>query len=362
MAQSVTWYLTDVSRTNGSLPWVRQSASVQVKVWFGEQTEWNALSAAQKSQYQIYIIDEPGGAELVDAAEMRAAMSRYNGTYQFPNSAGFLGTQNIDDDGFSSTPLVPSVGVAVDSGAIESAKKAVLITLDPITAPTVPDGYKGGVAHFKPFRPGKLTPPCFTRGTMIRTPFGDRPIETLRVGDLVMTADHGPQPIALLLSVRLDGPRLAADPHLRPIRIRKGALGQNMPEADLLVSPQHRILVHSKISLRMFGSVETLVAAKHLLSIDGIELAEDCDSVEYFHMLLPCHEIVFAHGARTESLYTGEEALNRLGAAARAEIFALFPQLEEGRAPVIPARPLVLGRRGRQFARRHSDKHLALFV
>ena len=221
MAVEVTWYLTDATRTSGNGPWTVQGTSTEVLVWFGEQNEWDALTSAQQEQYDIYIIDEPGGAELVDADELRAAMARYNGSYSFPNNSGYLGTNPIDEDGDTSTPDVPSVGLAVDGSGIESSKKAVIITLEPITAATIGDGYKGGQGNFDPFLPGRLTPPCFVRGTMIRTPVGNCPIETLKAGDLVDTADNGPQPILMIVSSRLGSERLISEPNLRPVRINR---------------------------------------------------------------------------------------------------------------------------------------------
>src|SRR5690606_23050660 len=79
---------------------------------------------------------------------------------------------------------------------------------------------------------------CFTRGTLIDCADGARPVETLRVGDLVQTLDRGLQPIRWIASRRL-GAELAAQPRLCPIRIRKGALGPGMPAADLPAAPQH---------------------------------------------------------------------------------------------------------------------------
>ena len=58
---------------------------------------------------------------------------------------------------------------------------------------------------------------------------------------------------------------LEAHANVRPIRIKAGALGQNLPERYLTVSPQHRIVVNSKLVRRLHGEDEVLVAAKHLL-------------------------------------------------------------------------------------------------
>jgi len=201
---------------------------------------------------------------------------------------------------------------------------------------------------------------CFVRGTMIAVAHGTRPVETLEPGDLVMTRDNGLQPIRWIGSARGGGRRTGIPENLRPIRISAGALGTNVPSQDLLVSPQHRILVCSKIAQRMFGAEEILVAAKQLLQLDGVEIADDLREVEYFHILFDRHEIVTSGGAQTESLYTGPEALKLIGAQAREEIFTLFPELREHGHLALPARPLVKGRKGLKLVARHAEHQRAL--
>nr|WP_010395579.1 Hint domain-containing protein [Paracoccus sp. TRP] len=199
--------------------------------------------------------------------------------------------------------------------------------------------------------------PCFCRGTMIRTDRGEIAVEQLSVGDLVLTCDHGLQPIRWIGSRALDAIDLAAAPRLRPVCIRRGALGEGRPCADLMVSPQHRILVRSAIAQRMFGCPEVLVAAKQLLAIEGIEEV-DPEMVGYFHILFDRHEIVLANGAEAESLYTGPMALKSVGRAAREEIFTLFPELRD--TPAEAARPLIPGAKARQLAHRHVRNRKAL--
>ncbi|MFC0339346.1 Hint domain-containing protein, partial [Paracoccus niistensis] len=201
---------------------------------------------------------------------------------------------------------------------------------------------------------------CFTRGTLIETPRGPVAIEDLRAGDLVLTRDRGAQPLRWTGSSRVDAATLAETPRLRPIRIRAGALGQGAPARDLLVSPQHRILVRSKIAQRMFGAPEVLVAAKQLVLLDGIDVAEDLAGVEYFHLLFDRHEVVISNGAETESLYTGPQALRSVGPAARQEILDLFPQLLDDSVAAEPARPLPSGRLARKLAMRQVQNRQAL--
>lgn len=205
--------------------------------------------------------------------------------------------------------------------------------------------------------------PCFATGTMIETLNGPVAIENLRVGDLVETLDHGFQPIRWIGSRKLENLELLSNRHLRPVRIRAGALGSGMPEQDLLVSPQHRMLVQSKIAMRMFGKHEVLVAAKQLVVTEGVDVEETAKSVEYFHMLFDRHQIVFAEGAMAESLYTGQEALMTVGAEALAEILQILPELrrlDPDNLPT-PARQLVRGRLARKLALRHSRNETPLF-
>lgn len=192
--------------------------------------------------------------------------------------------------------------------------------------------------------------PCFTRGTMIETEHGPIAIELLRAGDLIRTRDNGLQPIRWIGSRLLDSRDLSHNDHLRPIRIKAGALGEGLPAQDLLVSPQHRILLRSEIARQMFGAEEVLVAAKQLLSLNGFERATELTEVEYFHLLFDRHEIVIANGAETESLYTGAQALKSLGSAAREEVFALFPELASDTHLPASARTLLTGRQSKELA------------
>lgn len=199
---------------------------------------------------------------------------------------------------------------------------------------------------------------------MILTDRGEVAIEDLTPGDKVMTRDQGPQEIRWIGRQMLSARMLQANDKLRPIRIRAGALAAGTPATDLIVSPQHRILVRSAIAQRLFGTDEVLVAAKHLLEVEGIEIAQDLPEVTYFHFLLNDHHVVVSNGAQTESLYTGRQALKSISPAAREEIFAIFPQLRDREPDHVPhgARSLLTGRQGRELARHHAATSSALMA
>lgn len=203
---------------------------------------------------------------------------------------------------------------------------------------------------------------CFARGTLIDTATGPRAIETLVPGDLIMTRDRGLQPIRWIGGTDLNATQLDLSPQLRPVRISADAIGPGRPRADLIVSPQHRVLVQSRIAHRMFGNEEVLVAAKHLVGLPGVEVIRNQPSVSYWHMLFEQHEIVLSEGAWTESLFPGAQALKSVSPAARREIYMLFPALRQtGKMPEA-ARPFVSGRAGRKLAQRHlsNGKNLVM--
>jgi hypothetical protein len=152
-------------------------------------------------------------------------------------------------------------------------------------------------------------------------------VETLKPGDQVLTRDHGLQTLRWVGQRRLTLQNLQTSPHLRPVRLQKGALGQNMPQRDMLVSPNHRVLIHTDETALYFDAREVLVAAKHLTALPGIEVAQ-VREITYIHLLFDRHEVVRSDGAWSESFQPGDYTLGAMGAAQKAEIFELFPELE----------------------------------
>lgn len=202
--------------------------------------------------------------------------------------------------------------------------------------------------------------PCFASGTIITTAEGETAVEDIAVGDLVRTRDNGLRPVRWIGSRFLGQSNLETAPQLRPIRISANALGAGLPNADLFVSPQQRILIRSRIVERCFDATEVLVAAKHLTEIDGIEVADDLKEVEYFHILFDQHEIIYSNGAETESLYTGAEALKSIGSSAREEIFALFPSLAETSDLPESVCQIAPGNKARNLVMRHQKNQQPL--
>ncbi|MHA6324007.1 Hint domain-containing protein [Roseivivax sp. CAU 1753] len=156
---------------------------------------------------------------------------------------------------------------------------------------------------------------CFTQGTLIQTPRGSLPIESLRPGDLVSTLDNGPQPIAWIGARRVDTDELVADRSLRPVLIPGGVLGA---ERDLCVSRQHGMMV----------GPDHLVRAIHLArDMPGVRIAHGKRRVCYIHLLFDAHQIVLAEGIPSESFYPGPNALQMLTPQARESLLGVLPGL-----------------------------------
>lgn len=175
---------------------------------------------------------------------------------------------------------------------------------------------------------GDLGPTCFTPGTMIGTPYGPRPVETLVAGDLVTTLDAGDQQICCVL-VR----DFVAMGRNAPIRFATGVLGNDAP---LVVSPEHRMLLSGWRAQLLLGCDEILVAAKHLVNGDSIQQIEG-GTVRYIHLVFDRHQIVFGQGIPSESCLPAR-ALALQTPAARQALMARFPQLEVARTGQL-ARP-----------------------
>jgi hypothetical protein len=169
---------------------------------------------------------------------------------------------------------------------------------------------------------------CFAPGTRLLTPEGARPIETLREGDLVQTRDNGVQEVLWTGSRRMTGARLYAMPHLRPIRFRAGAFGTGRPDGDLLVSPQHRMLVRGPAARALFNAEEVLVAAEDLVNDASITVDTTLREVTYHHLLLDRHDILIANGVETESFHPSATALDTIDAHDRARLLALVPGID----------------------------------
>jgi hypothetical protein len=134
---------------------------------------------------------------------------------------------------------------------------------------------------------------CYLRGTSIRTKKTERRVEELKVGDLVVTLSGESKPIKWIGRQRFEkrSDRWPAD--VEPVRIRRFALNDRTPHRDLYLSPNHAIYIDG-----------VLIPAKYLVNRTSITQAmpEGVEEIEYFHVELETHEVIFAEGVAAETL------------------------------------------------------------
>lgn len=315
------------------------------------QAELDGLSAPRLSALRIGAVwswrgeavrvDGPNDVLMLDQAETernirrRAAriVRRLVGAALDQGKApgpGFLDTTELDD------PLVDGGFVLTDG---RKSYTATIITVEG-AAPLVmfvdelpPAGRDYWIvqvsdltALIAPGKPGGGVI-CFTPGTRIATPYGAVPVEELREGDKVLTKDNGPQEILWTGARRMSGARLYTTPELRPIRIRAGAFGLDRPDATLLVSPEHRLVVKGRVAQALFNTPEVLVMARDL--IDGGSVRQDMrlKEVVYVHLLLETHQVIWANSVECESFHPANAALSALTESDRARLLGGIPDL-----------------------------------
>ncbi len=152
---------------------------------------------------------------------------------------------------------------------------------------------------------------CFMAGTMIATADGEAPVETLKRGDLVMTTTGVASRVAWLGRQTISA-RFADPARSWPIRVKAGALGANVPSRDLLLSPDHALLVD-----------DVLIHAGAL--VNGASIVRETkvpSTFVYYHVELEDHSLILAENTPAETFIDNAD---RLAFDNWAEHEALYP-------------------------------------
>jgi len=152
---------------------------------------------------------------------------------------------------------------------------------------------------------------CYCRGTLILTERGEVAVEDLAIGDRVMTISGEAEPIKWIGRRSYQGRFIAGRRWALPVRIGAGALADGVPARDLFLSPAHALYIEG-----------VLVEAEHLLNGATITQAQSIERVEYFHIELAAHHVIFADGAPAET-YVDTDNRGIFGNA--SEYAALYP-------------------------------------
>jgi hypothetical protein len=172
------------------------------------------------------------------------------------------------------------------------------LTGDQAVSLIVPGNFTTGSFHTASADGGtSITVACFAEGTHIRTPGGEVAVERLLVGDAVLSTFGGMVPVQWMGQRRIDCRRHPQPRDVMPVRVRANAFAPGVPSRDLLLSPDHAVLCDGH-----------LIPVRYL--VNGATIAQDeVDTVTYWHVELPAHDVIFAENLACESyLDTGNRA------------------------------------------------------
>ena len=252
------------------------------------------------------------------------AMMQFNAIITYPDGT----TANITAVVFQSTNGNVYLAPEISQNSDQSALTAGPIQSIELVSPIYTDNIAGLAWQLVGDRATSNFVPCFTPGTLIATHRGEVKVEDLKPGDRVFTRDNGIQELRWVGVRNVSPAEMAAAPEFQPVLIRKGAIGNGLPDRDLLVSPNHRILITGPNAALFFEENEVLIAAKHMTMVEGIDQV-DTDSVTYIHLMFGRHEVILSNGTWTESFLPADYTLRSVGSEQRKEIYALFPELRE---------------------------------
>ena len=239
----------------------------------------------------IYSISRSGSLE-VDGSTSK------DSTFSFAD--GGANTLIFDNPGTEITATITGMSgrdtIDVTSLAFSSAYttsydgKALSIDYGTIPVFTFSDIANGGSFTLTAAPGGGTMVACYVKGTLILTDSGERPVEKLTIGDRLATLSGDLMPIKWIGRRSYHGRFIAGNRDVLPIRFVAGALADGVPRRDLSVSPNHAIFIE-----------DVLVPAKRLVNGSTISQLRSMDSVEYFHIEVEGHDVIFAEGTPAET-------------------------------------------------------------
>jgi len=141
---------------------------------------------------------------------------------------------------------------------------------------------------------------CFLKDTKISTPSGDRLVQELQIGDEVQTLT-GRKTIKWIGYNKFTKEEGRAwQDRVMPIRVARFAIGDHTPYRDLYLSPLHCIFFNESLIPVMYLINETSIAQG---------TPSEVSALEYYHVELDTHEVIYAEGALVES-YDGSNRDN----------------------------------------------------
>ncbi len=334
---------------------VAQSAS---SVEMDGGTYFGALLNA--GQNETFIVDQDGDGDYSDeAATTVTDIDRYTATVTYADGTtatlpGELAVVTLDDGTQyllfrdSATDALNAAGSAISSFELtEFQSRWSDRTID------------NGVVHLNNYgnTVTNTTVVCFCAGTKIATADGLKNVETLKSGDMLMTASGDISPLKWVGRTEVTPEAMKENTKLQPVRFSQGSLGYNIPSCDVWVSRQHRVHLSSTVATNMFGDGGALIAAKYLLGLNGIKQICPESSITYIHLYLDQHSLLISENMVSESFLIGEQSISALSNESKVSLNEVAPQYVSGNETMKPACEITSGKAARQLIWRHIKNH-----
>jgi hypothetical protein len=233
------------------------------------------------------------GSDIVDGGQGNDIIDGGRGDDILTGGAGddiFAFTAHSGHDTITKLDAGDKIDLTAVPGLTSASQLSILATSGGTTI-TLPEGdtifVKGAsVAEVT----ASLQVACLMRGTMVRTPSGEVPVEALAIGDRVVTVDGTAEPVKWIGRRSYSRAFMTFAGKVASVLLEAGSLGPAKPSRDLYVSPEHAVLVE-----------HALVPAALLVNGTTIRQVTDFDMVEYFHLEFATPQVIFTDGAATES-------------------------------------------------------------
>ncbi|MGE4481620.1 Hint domain-containing protein [Acidocella sp.] len=302
----------------GSISFNETDTSVEAGVARGyTDNSWapskNGTNDATNSITNDYLVAEPNNDVTISFNDTQEYFGLLWGSMNDGNTLSFYnGTTLVATISYDGTNLVTTIESGSDAGtysvaedndsthyvsvSISAGFTSVVASSDTggfefanlTYATATPSGTSGTPSPVTPY--DGSTPLCFLEGTLLATPTGTRAVETLRPGDLVLTAAGQAKPVRWM-GVRKVASRFTDKLKSYPVRVAAGALEEGLPVRDLLLSPEHALLVDG-----------LLINAAALVNGANITREATMPAVfTYYHVELDEHDLILAEGVAAET-------------------------------------------------------------
>ena len=286
----------------------------------GGLQKWSLVSGTWQLDYTL-----TSGLGLIEEGKSKTAVGDtgllgLTGTVDAATGAVTLYATTVPLNDLGETGLYTITDTLADTTAAQAANEG----FNELLAGTTGDINIRGVA----FAPTPATP-CYCHGTLILTDRGEVAVEALAIGDRVITRDGSAKPVRWLGRRSYAGRFLAGQRQVLPVRFAAGSLGDGLPRRDLRVSPLHAMLLDG-----------VLVPAAQLVNGATIVQETGCRRVDYVHVELDVHDVIWAEGAASETFLDDDSRLMFHNASEYAALYGealaagrfCAPRVEDGYA------------------------------